>query len=132
MSKKNKSLLILAIISIIVAFFLYIFTNFFCMGSCYLFVGDNYVGPLYSIIVGLIPTLLIFPFFPRSIFLSWVKQIAWWYTFFTLWFIANFSDSLFYSSVWLANACMIVLFILTLVYAFVMKHRNRRQVSAEQ
>jgi hypothetical protein len=112
---------------IAISFLLYIFTDFFCFRyGCYVMLGDNRYEPLVSGILWFIPTLVVLGFSGREVIVSWLRHIAWWYVFFTPWAITHLSDNFFFPDTWISGACMVILFVITLIYAPLMNRRFKK------
>lgn len=119
--KKISILIYFAIIGVtLVAYF---FTDIFCGGNCYPFVHGTQ-NMVYTWALGLIPTLAIFVFFGKRIFESWVRHIAWWFTIIIAFAGRNLTEGVLSpSEEYIVNAAMVLLFIITLIYAVVMKRK---------
>lgn len=109
---------------IVVTFGLYFFTNFFCNSWCPSHVFGKF-DVVYPSLLGLIPTIAILAFFGKKIFLSWIRHIAWWFSIAAVWIISNTSDGFILSPGRNKTALFLtaLLFIITLIYALVMRGR---------
>lgn len=110
---------------IAVTLLLYGYTEFFCGGNCYPFVHGR-LDPMYTGMLGSVPTLLLFIFFGKKMFVLWVKHIAWWFSILTAFAVSNTSQGgflPFYSRDDVALFWMAILFIITLIYALIMNRK---------
>lgn len=114
-------------VTVLFAAGLYIFTTFFCTGSCYVGLETMYLRPLFFGTLSLIPTLAFLLFFSTEIFVSWMKHVAWWVLLVAIYFVAEVNP---YSSGILsidrsqvALFWMAVLFVITVIYALIMNRK---------
>ncbi len=107
------------------AVLVFIYNEYFCTGLCYVTFERGFLEPLFFGLLGFIPTLMFLLFFSERLFISWMKHIAWWSILMTIFFVSsnenesafsNFGDDVF---VVLSSAA--VLFVVTLLYAPIMK-----------
>jgi hypothetical protein len=106
---------------------IYLFFEVKCFDLC----NTSIIKPIFFGLLGLIPTLLLLLCFPQKVFIAWAKYIVWWAMLFTVWAVPNFSDDLFFSRIWITNACMVLLFVLTFIYAIVYIILTRRSDKKE-
>ena len=110
---------------ILLSMLLYLYSNVFCVSNCYGITGDR-VHPIQSGGMWLIPTLVLLFLFKKRIAVLWLRHIGSWFFPISFIGITNLSDGLFFSSDWIANAFMTILFIITLVYALIMNRRLKK------
>lgn len=104
----------------------YFFTDIFCKGSCYPFV-HGVAKMAYIWLLGLIPTLALFIFFGRNIFVSWIRHIAWWFAILVAFAGRNLTKGILSpSEEYIVIISMAVLFVITLVYAIVMSRKHKQ------
>ena len=118
-------------LNIIIVGILYLFTQHYCSGECYVDFERPFLGPLYYLMTGLLPSMLYLQFFDDQISLMWVKSIAWWFLIVSFGVVSTvkFGQGLFPMTSDgrsdTAVLMMIVLFAVTLVYAPVMSKKPR-------
>ena len=110
------------IAAILVLGITYLLFKIKCFGSC----DTEIIKPFFMAVLGLIPTLLIL-LLREEIFISWLKHIAWWFLLGTTFLVRSVdpytSDILSTDRIGTAMYCMVLLFIITLIYALVMNRR---------
>ena len=116
----NKYILLIALFFLGLIYFLFKI-NFFVTWSPEMV--SDVVDPLFFGILGLAFTLLLL-LFRGQIFLSWLKQIGWWFIPFTIVMVGNTTGGGFlfpYSRAQVSLFWMAVLFLITLIYAIFKK-----------
>lgn len=116
--------------TIVASFSLYLITDFFCTGDCYVLYETSYLDPLFFILLGLVPTAFTLLFFSEKVFFSWAKHIAWWFILLVAWAVSNNENESDFSpagdDISVVSWSMAVLFVITLIYAIIMNWRLKK------
>lgn len=117
MSPTNKlNKVMVPIVGLLTAVLLFLFTNIFCLEWCWENDMDRRINVLSHAGVLVIPLLIVLALLKRGIFIAWLKRIAWWYPFFLFLVIENATDSFFFPERWMINACVVFLYIISIVF----------------
>lgn len=114
--------------------FLYLFIEYICNGYWCWDLESSITEPFLLSLVGLLPTSVCFLFFRDTVFIKWLKHIAWWYSLIILYVVGEINPyaggilSLDRGTV--ALFMMAILFVITLIYAPIMSHRLKKHVDA--
>lgn len=93
-----------------------------CFGSC----DTTIIKPLFSVLIGLLPTSLLLCCFSGKVFMSWTRHIAWWFFPTVALFISQtspYGGILTIDRSRVALFWMAILFIITLIYALIMNRK---------
>ena len=111
------------------AVLVYIYNDFLCFATNCYELEVTIFEPFFFGALTILPTLLVLRLFQEKIFISWLKFIAWWFILLVAFFVGsneNESDfSPFANDVSVVSISMALLFIITLIYALVMKRKLR-------
>ncbi len=133
MFKEKKHCLYSFIGTTILVLVLYIFNSYICVGECYVYIEDVYLGPLFIGTLWLSVILLLLLFFSENIFILWLKYIAWWYILGTIYFVLTVnpytSEVLSVDRQTTTMFCMGVFFIITFIYALIMNKRLKAKMT---
>ena len=131
MLERKKINLMVLVLDAFLAGGIYIFSEFFCKRECYIAYESNYLEPLFFVLVGLFPILVMLLFFQDKIFVSWVKRVAWWFLIIVeLLVMSNNHEndfSIFGDDTFVIGVMMTLLFIITLVYALIMNKKLKEK-----
>jgi membrane-associated HD superfamily phosphohydrolase len=125
MNKEKKYNLYAITSALVTLTVILIYSEFLCGSSdkCY-DLEVIFLEPLFFGTLGLIPTLLIL-LWRGEIFVSWLKHIAWWNILVALFIVSSNENEGFLSPIEndssVILACSAFLFIITIIYALVMK-----------
>jgi hypothetical protein len=93
----------------------------------YFFITDGLLSPLTVSFVGISVILSLLLFFPPTVFKRWLQYIASWYVPLSILFVASIpitsAGLLMPSRSWVAIQAMVVLFVITIVYALIVRKR---------
>ncbi len=123
-------------VNVILVIVLYVFTEFLCTESCFVFFEKPYLDPLLSGLTGLLVTIVLINFFSQEVFTYWLRKIASWFLPLTLVLVASVDEGqgLFPMTSDGRNdtavLMMAILFVITLIYAPIMSHRLKKRVDA--
>lgn len=127
MSKEKLTHIALIITSLICATATYLFFLTSCFGDCAYGVMPGIVRPTFfgSLIFSFILVFLLF--FTPAVFKRWLQYIASWYVPLTMLMVASIpitsAGLLMPSRSWVAIQAMVILFVITVVYALIVRKR---------
>lgn len=115
---------IFSVVAMGVSFFVYFFTDIYCGNKCGVVQDGDRFDIFATGVLWFLPTFLLLIFFGRTVSFNWLRNIGWWFSILFPVIAMQFTGGgIFSMEKFAAILMMAILFVITLVYALVMRKR---------